>query len=164
MAFQNKIVINLWFANEAEEAANYYTSIFKNSRIGRISHYEEEGKEIHKMPAGSVMTIEFEINDQSFVGLNGGPVFKFNESVSFIVNCDTQAEIDYYWEKLGAGGDPSSQQCGWIKDRFGVSWQIVPAKMNEWMTDPDKQKKGRIMNAFMKMKKLDISELEKAAG
>src|SRR5258706_16409780 len=120
-----KITSNLWFDNQAEEAANFYTSIFKKSRKLRTTYYGKEGQEIHKMPEGSVMTVEFEIEGQKYVALNGGPLFKFNEAVSFIVNCESQDEIDYYWEKLIPGGDKNAQVCGWLKDRFGLSWQIV---------------------------------------
>lgn len=158
----SKIQPNLWFNLNAEEAANYYVSIFKNSSIGRKSYFTEEGFEIHKQPAGTVMTIEFTLEDLRFVGLNGGPLFKFSEAVSFIVSCKTQDEIDYYWEKLGAGGDPNAQQCGWIKDKFGLSWQIVPEALDEMMLDPDKAKASRAMAAMLKMKKLNIAELEKA--
>ena len=131
MANMQKISANLWFDRQAEEAVNYYMSIFRNSRIIRVTYYGEEGHDIHKMPAGSVMTIEFELEGQTFVALNGGPVFKFNEAVSFIVNCDTQAEIDYYWDKLSRDGDKNAQQCGWLKDKFGLSWQIVPSTLSE---------------------------------
>ena len=127
MPTKHRIVPCLWFDNQAEEAAKYYVSIFKNSKIGAISRYGEAGREVHRRPPGSVMTVEFELDGQAFTGLNGGPLFKFNEAVSFQVNCATQAEVDYYWDKLTAGGDPKAQQCGWLKDRFGVSWQVVPA-------------------------------------
>src|ERR1044072_1570452 len=121
MATMQKITSNLWFDNQAEEAAKFYTSIFKNSRIGKISHYGSEGQEIHKKPAGSVMTVEFWLGDNGFLALNGGPLFTFNESVSFIVNCEDQEEIDYYWERLSQGGDEKAQVCGWLKDKFGLS-------------------------------------------
>ena len=121
MATTQKISSNLWFAHEAEEAANYYVSIFKNGKVKKITHYGKEGYDIHKMPEGTVMTVEFELDGQPFVALNGGPVFKFNEAVSFIVNCDSQTEIDYYWEKLSQGGDKQAQQCGWLKDKYGLS-------------------------------------------
>lgn len=162
MAQTQRITSNLWFDNQAEEAAKFYTSIFKNSSIGRISRYTEAGKDIHKMPIGSVMTIEFVLDGQTFTGLNGGPVFKFNESISFIVNCETQEEVDYYWEKLNIGGDPNAQQCGWLKDKFGISWQIVPTKFINMLTDPDAEKATRVMNAMFPMKKLDLPALEKA--
>jgi predicted 3-demethylubiquinone-9 3-methyltransferase (glyoxalase superfamily) len=161
---KNRIAPCLWFDDQAEEAARYYTSIFKNSKIGKISHYTEAGREVHGRPPGSVMTVEFELDGQTFTALNGGPVFKFNEAISLQVNCDTQEEIDYYWEKLGQNGDPAAQQCGWLKDKYGVSWQVVPAMMGELMTDSDPEKAGRAMNALLKMKKLDIAELKRAHG
>ena len=155
-----KITPCLWFDKEAEEAANFYTSIFKNSKIGRIIRYGEEGKEIHGQDAGTVMTVEFEINGQNYVGLNGGPVFKFNEAVSFMVSAETQEEIDYYWEKLSAV--PEAEQCGWLKDQFGLSWQIVPETMDEMMADKDPERVARVTEAFLKMKKFNLAELENA--
>lgn len=157
-----RITPNLWFAKEAEEAANFYVSVFKNSRIGNTSRYTEEGFEIHKMPAGSVMTIEFTLDGLDFLALNGGPVFKFNEAVSFIINCENQEEVDYYWNKLTEGGDPNAQVCGWLKDKFGLSWQVVPTVLSRMMSDPDKAKANRAMHAMLQMKKLDIPTLEKA--
>jgi predicted 3-demethylubiquinone-9 3-methyltransferase (glyoxalase superfamily) len=162
MATMQKITPNLWFAGQAEEAANYYTSIFKNSKIGKITRYGKEGQEIHKMPEGSVMTIEFTLDGQDFLGLNGGPYFQFNEAISFVVNCETQEEIDYYWNKLGEGGDEKAQMCGWLKDKFGVSWQVVPTIIADLMSDPDKEKASNVMGAIMQMKKLDIAQLKKA--
>lgn len=162
MATMHRITPNLWFENQAEEAANFYVSVFKNSKIGRILRYTEEGFEIHKMPAGTVMTIEFTLDGQDFVGLNGGPVFKFNEAVSFIINCENQEEVDHYWNKLTEGGDPASQVCGWLKDKFGVSWQVVPTILSKMIADPDKAKANRAMHAMLQMKKLDIATLEKA--
>ena len=162
MISTQKIVPNLWFDKNAEEAVKYYTSIFKNSKIGKVTHYGKEGYETHKMPAGTVMTIEFQIEGQEFLALNGGPVFKFNEAVSFIIRCDTQDEIDSYWEKLTKGGDESAQVCGWLKDKFGVSWQVTPKVMPDLLSDSDPEKAGRVMNALMKMKKLDIVKLKKA--
>src|SRR5687767_12461456 len=126
MAKLQRIAPCLWFADEAEEAANFYVGIFPNSRVRTITRYGKAGQEFHRKPEGSVMTVEFELDGQSFTGLNGGPLFKFNEAISFQVTCETQAEIDRYWEKLGEGGDPEAQQCGWLKDKFGLSWQIVP--------------------------------------
>jgi len=158
----HKITTNLWFDDQAEEAARFYTAIFKNSRIGRITYYGEDGHEVHRQKAGTVMTVEFELEGQPFVGLNGGPQFHFNESVSFIVDCDDQNEVDYYWEKLGAGGDPAAQQCGWLKDRYGVSWQIVPSALIEMVNDPDSEKVQRMLRVMYPMKKLDIAVLEKA--
>jgi predicted 3-demethylubiquinone-9 3-methyltransferase (glyoxalase superfamily) len=151
----------LWFDSNAEEAVNFYTSIFKNSKVGKVSRYTEAGHEIHGKPAGTVLTIEFELNGQQFTALNGGPIFKFNEAVSFQVHCQTQEEIDYYWEKLSAGGDPNAQQCGWLKDKFGLSWQIVPTILDQLMSDPKKSE--RVMAALLKMKKLEIQALKQAA-
>lgn len=144
----------LWFDNQAEEAARFYVSVFKNSAIKSISYYGKEGYEVHQQEEGTVMTVEFEINGQPFTALNGGPVFRFNEAISFQVYCDTQAEIDFYWETLTADGGEESY-CGWLKDKFGVSWQIVPAVLAELMRD--KVRAARIMAAFMEMRKLDIT-------
>jgi len=152
----------LWFDDQAEAAVRFYTGIFRNSRIVAISRYAEAGREIHGRPPGSVLTVAFELDGQPFTALNGGPVFKFNEAISLQVNCQTQAEVDYYWEKLGAGGDDSAQQCGWLKDRYGVSWQIVPTVLMEMMTNPDPVKSNRAMAAMLQMKKLDIAGLERA--
>src|SRR6186713_801934 len=152
MATMQKIDSNLWFDNQAEEAAKFYTSIFENSKIGRITRFSDEGYEIHKRPAGSIMTVEFTLEGQKFIGLNGGPIFKFNEAISFIVNCETQKEIDYYWEKLSEGGDPNAQQCGWLKDRFGLSWQITPTFMSEALSGGPNSKTESLMKAMMKMK------------
>lgn len=162
MATIQKITPNLWFDKNAEEAANFYVSVFKNSKIGRISRYGKEGHEIHGMPEGIVMTIEFSLEGQKFLGLNGGPHFKFNEAVSFIVNCETQDEIDYYWNKLSEGGDKSAQQCGWLKDRFGLSWQVAPAIIGDMLSNPDSKKREAVMAAVLKMKKIDIQKLEEA--
>jgi predicted 3-demethylubiquinone-9 3-methyltransferase (glyoxalase superfamily) len=162
MATMQKITPNLWFANQAEEAVNFYTSVFKNSSIGRVSHYGKAGFEVHKMLDGTVMTIEFEIEGQNFTALNGGPIFKFNEAISFIVNCENQEEVDYYWEKLSEGGDKNAQQCGWLKDKFGVSWQIVPTRLAELMSDENGERKEKVMTAFLKMKKINIKEIEEA--
>jgi predicted 3-demethylubiquinone-9 3-methyltransferase (glyoxalase superfamily) len=152
----------LWFDTQAEEAAKFYTSIFKNSRIGRITRYGKEGHEIHGRPEGSVLTVEFELNGQPFTALNGGPVFKFNEAVSFQVSCETQQELDYYWEKLSAGGDKNAQQCGWLKDHYGVSWQVVPAALAAMLQDKDSRKSEHVMKELLQMKKLDIARLEQA--
>jgi predicted 3-demethylubiquinone-9 3-methyltransferase (glyoxalase superfamily) len=162
MATMQKITSNLWFDTQAEEAANYYVSIFRNARIGKISRYGKEGFEIHGMPAGSVLTVEFTLEGQSFLALNGGPHFKFNEAISFIVNCDTQEEIDYYWDKLSAGGDKNAQQCGWLKDKFGLSWQIAPRVVSDMLTDPDSNRSEAVMRAVLGMKKIDIKKLEEA--
>jgi len=152
----------LWFDSQAEEAARYYTGIFKNSKIGTITRYGEAGREVHGRPPGSVMTVAFELNGQPFTALNGGPVFKFNEAISFQIMCRTQEELDQYWNKLTAGGDKQAQQCGWLKDKYGLSWQVVPAVLVEMMKDPNKEKAGRVMEAMLQMKKLDIAELERA--
>ena len=159
-----KITPCLWFDSQAEEAARFYTSVFKNSRIGRIARYGKEGKEIHGRPEGSVLTVEFEINGQTFTALNGGPVFKFNEAVSFQVPCETQEDVDYYWERLSAGGDVKAQQCGWLKDKYGVSWQIVPTVLAKMLQDKDRARADKVMKAMLQMKKLDIAELERAHG
>ena len=150
------ISICLWFDNQAEEAANFYTTVFKDSKILSASRYGKEGFENHGQKEGTVMTISFNLNGQSFTALNGGPLFKFNESVSFQVFCEDQEEIDYYWENLTANGGEEGQ-CGWLKDKYGVSWQIIPDNLSELMSDPSK--KGRVTNAFMQMKKLDIFKL-----
>lgn len=162
MVTTQRITPFLWFMDEAEEAARFYTGIFKNSRIKAITRYGTAGFEAHHRPAGSVMTVAFELDGQSFTALNGGPVFTFNEAVSLQVNCATQDEIDYYWEKLSAGGDPQAQQCGWLKDRYGLSWQIVPNFMDELFEDEQSPGAQRAMEAMLKMKKLDIAELRGA--
>jgi predicted 3-demethylubiquinone-9 3-methyltransferase (glyoxalase superfamily) len=152
----------LWFDSQAEEAAAFYTAIFPNSRIVKVSRYGEAGKEIHKRPPGSVMVVEFELDGQSFTALNGGPLFKFSEAVSFQVSCATQQDVDRYWERLSAGGDPSAQQCGWLKDKFGLSWQVVPTILPELVSDPSSPQSQRAMTAMMQMKKLDIGKLQAA--
>ncbi|MEQ8937026.1 MAG: VOC family protein [Amphiplicatus sp.] len=153
----------LWFDTEAEEAAKFYVSTFKNSKLGAIARYGEEGVEIHGRPAGSVMTVAFELNGEPFLALNGGPHFKFNEAVSFEIRCKNQEEVDYYWKTLTANGGEEGP-CGWLKDRFGLSWQVVPERLAELMIDPDKKKAGRVMNAMLKMKKIIVADLEKAAA
>jgi predicted 3-demethylubiquinone-9 3-methyltransferase (glyoxalase superfamily) len=152
----------LWFDDQAEEAARYYVGIFKNSRIGAISRYGEAGFEFHHRPAGSVMTVAFELDGHSFTALNGGPLFTFSEAISFQVNCKDQAEIDHYWDKLSAGGDPRAQQCGWLKDRFGLSWQVVPEGMDEMLEDPTSPGATRAMEAMLQMKKIDLAKLRRA--
>ncbi len=159
MATIQKITPNLWFDVQAEEAAKFYVSIFNNSKMGTITRFGQEGFEYHNMPEGTVMTVNFWIEGVEFVALNGGPIFKFNESVSFIINCDTQDEIDYYWNSLIADGGEESM-CGWLKDRFGLSWQVVPTILNKMMTDPDPQKVKRLFNAIFQMRKLDIEVLK----
>jgi predicted 3-demethylubiquinone-9 3-methyltransferase (glyoxalase superfamily) len=157
-----RIVPCLWFADQAEAAVNFYLSVFKGSRKGAVSYYGEEGKEIHGRPPGSVLTIEFELGTQPLTALNGGPTFQFNEAVSLQVYCETQDEIDYYWGRLGEGGDPAAQQCGWLKDRFGLSWQIVPSMLGEIFKGPVTPRSERVMAALMPMKKLDIAALKRA--
>jgi predicted 3-demethylubiquinone-9 3-methyltransferase (glyoxalase superfamily) len=162
MATVEKITPFLWFNNEAEEAARFYVSIFKNSAIETVTRYGKEGVEVHGRPAGSVMTVAFRLEGQSFTALNGGPHFKFTEAVSFVVRCETASEIDYYWEKLTAGGDEKAQQCGWLKDKFGLSWQIVPAALLPMLADHESAKSGRVMKALLHMKKLDLPALQRA--
>jgi len=150
----------LWFDDQAETAAKFYTKLFKNSRITAISRYPEAGKEIHGRKPGSVMTVAFELDGHTFTALNGGPMFKFTEAISLQVNCDTQKQIDYFWTKLSRGGKLS--QCGWLKDQFGLSWQVIPRGMDELMNDADLQKRERVMTVVMNSTKLKIAELEKA--
>lgn len=157
-----KISPCLWFDDQGEEAAKFYTSIFKDSKIGDVTRYGKEGYEIHGREEGTVMTVEFEIEGQKFLALNGGPIFKFNEAISFQVYCETQEEVDYYWEKLSEGGDEKAQQCGWLKDKYGVSWQIVPTILIKMLKDKDSEKSQRVMKAMLQMHKLDISILKKA--
>jgi len=154
---EQKIVPNLWFDTEAEEAAEFYVSVFENSRIVNVTHYTEAGPR----PAGMVLTVEFELDGQRFVGINGGPDFKFDEAVSFEIKCETQDEIDYFWEQLTEGGAES--QCGWLKDRFGLSWQVVPTGMEELFADPDPVRAERAMKAMLGMVKIDIAALRSAA-
>jgi predicted 3-demethylubiquinone-9 3-methyltransferase (glyoxalase superfamily) len=155
---QQKIIPNLWFDTEAEEAADFYTSVFKDSRVVTKTHYTEGAPR----EAGMVMTVEWELNGQRFVGINGGPQFKFDEAVSFQINCEDQDEVDYYWEKLIEGGG-SEGQCGWLKDKFGLSWQVVPTGMEEVFADPDPERAERAMKAMLQMRKLDVAELRRAA-
>lgn len=157
-----KISPCLWFHNNAEEAASFYTSIFRNSKIGNVTRYGKEGHEIHGKEEGTVMTVDFEIEGQKFLALNGGPIFKFNEAISFQIYCETQEEVDYYWEKLSEGGDEKAQQCGWLKDRYGVSWQVVPIVLIKMLQDKDPKKSESVMKALLQMHKLDISALKKA--
>lgn len=157
-----KISPCLWFDNNAEDAVQFYVSIFKNAKSGNVTRYGKEGYEIHKKKEGTVMTIDFEIEGQKFLALNGGPVFKFNEAISFQIYCDTQEEIDYYWEKLTEGGDKNAQVCGWLKDKFGVSWQVVPHVLIKMLQDKDSNKTERVMKAMLQMHKLDINALTKA--
>jgi len=154
---QQKIIPNLWFDTEAEQAAGFYISVFKNSRIVNVAHYTEAGPR----PAGTVMTVEFELDGQRFVGINGGPEFTFSEAVSFQITCKDQDEVDYYWERLGEGGQAGP--CGWLKDRYGLSWQVVPEGMDELFADPDPQRAQRAMQAMFSMTKIDVAALQKAA-
>lgn len=156
-----KITPCLWFDDQAEEAVEFYTAIFKNSKIVTVARYGEAGQDIHRKPVGSVMTVAFELDGQTFTALNGGPMFKFNEAISFQVNCETQDEVDYYWEKLSEGGDEKAQGCGWLKDKYGVSWQIVPGILPELINDPDPEKSKRAMEAMLRMKKIDIDEIKR---
>jgi predicted 3-demethylubiquinone-9 3-methyltransferase (glyoxalase superfamily) len=162
MAAIQRITPCLWFDGQAEEAATFYTGIFKNSKIKEVSRYGEAGREAHGQPAGTVMTVAFELEGQAFTALNGGPIFKFTEAVSLQINCDTQAEVDHYWEKLTAGGDVNAQQCGWLKDKYGLSWQVVPRVLIEMITDPNTKKSGRVMEAMLQMKKIDIAAVKRA--
>jgi predicted 3-demethylubiquinone-9 3-methyltransferase (glyoxalase superfamily) len=156
-----KITPFLWFDGQAEEAVKFYASIFKNSKVGRTLRYDENAAKAADGPVGSVLTIEFEIEGQKFVALNGGPQFKFNESISFVVNCETQKEVDYFWEKLIAdGGDES--QCGWLEDKFGLSWQITPTVLIDMLHDKDSEKSERVMKAMLQMQKIDIAKLKAA--
>jgi predicted 3-demethylubiquinone-9 3-methyltransferase (glyoxalase superfamily) len=157
-----KISPCLWFDDQAEQAANFYTTIFPNSKVCKMSRYGEECPKLKSRPPGSVMSVAFELEGQSFHAINGGPRFKFNEAVSFMVNCDSQEEIDYYWERLSEGGAPKAQQCGWLKDQYGASWQIVPRVLHEMMTDPDPAKSQRVMDAMLTMQKIDLNALKRA--
>ena len=164
MATMKRITPCLWFDDQAEEAARFYTGIFRSSRITSITRYPEAGQDVHGKPAGTVMVVEFELDGHAFTALNGGPAFTFNEAVSLQVNCETQDEIDYYWEKLSAGGDPKAQVCGWLKDRYGLSWQVVPTGMDEMMADHRSPEAQRAMEALLRMKKIDLAELQRAHG
>ena len=157
---KNDMAICLWFDNQAEEAAKFYTSVFKDSEIGPIERATSEGSEFHRKEEGEVLAIEFRVNDMKFLGLNGGPLFKFNESVSVMVFCDTQEEIDFYWSRLTEGGEES--MCGWLKDKYGVSWQIVPSILNDYIAEGNLEKLGRFNNALYKMRKLIIKDLKDA--
>jgi len=152
----------LWFNDQAEAAVRFYSAIFRNSRVLKTARYGKAGYEFHKKPEGSVMTIAFELDGQEFTALNGGPAFKFNEAISLQVFCETQEEIDYYWKKLTEGGDEGAQQCGWLKDRFGVSWQVVPTILADLVSDPSSAKSQRAMEAMLKMKKIVIGDLKRA--
>jgi predicted 3-demethylubiquinone-9 3-methyltransferase (glyoxalase superfamily) len=164
MESMKKFTTCLWFNGVAEEAAHFYVSIFKNSSIGKIFHFSSVGQEIHGGEPGSVMAVEFDLDGNKFMGLNGGPLFKLTEAISFVIDCADQEEVDYYWDKLKEGGPVESQQCGWVKDKFGVSWQVVPTRLNELLEDPDTGRSDRAMAAMLEMKKLDIAKLEEAAN
>ena len=157
-----KIAPCLWFDDQAEQAAELYTGVFPDSRIDEVVRYGEAGHEVHGRPAGSVMTVAFTLEGQPFTALNGGPVFTFNESISFQVFCRTQEEVDHYWERLSEGGDERAKQCGWLKDRFGVSWQVIPVRALELLSEPGSEASQRAMTAMLGMKKLDVAELERA--
>jgi predicted 3-demethylubiquinone-9 3-methyltransferase (glyoxalase superfamily) len=157
-----KITPCLWFDDQAEEAAKFYTAIFHNSKIISMTRYGEAGHEVHGRPAGTVMTVAFELDGHAFTALNGGPMFKFNEAISFQVSCETQEELDYYWERLSEGGDREAQQCGWLKDKYGASWQVIPNVLLEMLTNPDSKKSQRVMKSMLRMKKIDIEELKRA--
>jgi len=160
MAQLQKISPCLWFDDQAEDAAKFYCSVFNNSRITQTTYYGHAGFEFHGRPEGSVMTVSFELDGHSFTGLNGGPIFKFTEAVSFQINCDTQEEVDYFWNALSAV--PQAEQCGWVKDRFDLSWQIVPVALFDMLADPETKKSQRAMEAMLQMKKLDIATLQRA--
>jgi len=150
-----KITPHLWFNREAKEAAEFYCSVFPNSKVSNVTT-------LHETPSGTVDIVAFELSGQPFMAISAGPLFKFNEAISFMVHCDTQEEIDYYWEQLSAGGDPEAQQCGWLKDKFGLSWQVVPNEMDEMMRDGTREQISRVTQAFLKMKKFNLAELRKA--
>lgn len=154
----------LWFDTQAEEAAKFYVSVFRNSRIVSVARFPDAGNEIHGKPAGSVMVVDFELEGHGFTALNGGPQFRFSEAISLQVHCETQEEIDYYWNALSEGGDPEAQQCGWLKDRFGLSWQVIPVRMGELMKDHGSREAQRAMTAMLQMKKIDIAALEREAA
>ena len=162
MARIQRIAPCLWFDDQAEDAAKFYTGIFKNSKIVSISRYGKAGYEMHRRPAGSVMGVSFELDGQRFSALNGGPIFKFTEAISLQVNCDSQDEVDFYWKRLSEGGDAKAQQCGWLKDKYGLSWQIVPTVLFDMLMDHTSEKSQRAMNAMLQMKKLDIDQLKRA--
>jgi predicted 3-demethylubiquinone-9 3-methyltransferase (glyoxalase superfamily) len=159
----------LWFDHQAEEAANFYVSIFssapggKNSKVGKVAHYGKEAAKVSGRPKGSAMTVSFQLDGQDFVALNGGPVFKFTEATSFVVNCETQEEVDHFWNRLSQGGDEKAQQCGWLKDKYGLSWQIVPTALNKLLSNPNPAKSQKVMKALLQMKKIDINGLKQAS-
>jgi predicted 3-demethylubiquinone-9 3-methyltransferase (glyoxalase superfamily) len=162
MATVQKITPFLWFDNQAEDAAKFYVSIFNNSALDAVSRYGKDGFEVHGRPEGSVMTVNFRLEGQEFTALNGGPHFKFTEAISFVVKCETQSEVDHYWDELSKGGDERAHRCGWLKDKYGVSWQIVPTALFELMGGPDARRSRRVMQAMLQMKKLDVAALRQA--
>jgi predicted 3-demethylubiquinone-9 3-methyltransferase (glyoxalase superfamily) len=162
MAIVQKITPCLWFEKQAEDAAKFYVSIFKNSGIETVTRYGKEGFERHRQPEGTVQTVTFRLEGQTFTALNGGPKYTLSPAVSFVVHCESQAEVDYFWDKLGAGGDPTWQVCGWLRDKFGLSWQVVPEALFSMITDKDASKSARVMAALMQMKKLDLATLQRA--
>jgi len=162
MATLQKITPCLWFDSEAEAAARFYVAVFRNAALGTVTRYGKEGYAVHGRPEGSVLTVTFRLEGQEFTALNGGPHFTFSEAVSFVVHCESQAELDHYWEKLREGGDEKAQQCGWLKDRYGVSWQIVPAGLQEMLADRDARKVDRVIKAIMGMRKLELAALKRA--
>ena len=162
--FQQRISICLWFDDQAEEAARFYTSIFENSRIVTTTRYTKEGAQVAGRPEGSVLTVAFELDGQPFAALNGGPIFQFSEAISIVVHCASQQEVDHYWNQLSKGGDEAAQQCGWLKDRYGVSWQIVPTLLFELLDDPNPEVVRKATEAMLKMKKLDVEALRKAVA
>jgi predicted 3-demethylubiquinone-9 3-methyltransferase (glyoxalase superfamily) len=164
MAITQRISPCLWFDDQAEEAARFYVGIFENSRILSLTRYGEAGSQVHHRPAGSVMTVVFDLDGQSFTALNGGPAFRFNEAISLQVHCSSQEEIDHYWDALSAGGDPAAQRCGWLKDRYGISWQVIPEGMERLLADPTSPGAQRAMEAVLAMKKLDIDAIRRAHG
>jgi predicted 3-demethylubiquinone-9 3-methyltransferase (glyoxalase superfamily) len=158
----HRIAPCLWFDSRAEEAATFYVSVFEHSRIVAVNRYSKAGQDVHGRPAGSVSTVAFELDGQPFTALNGGPAFRFTEAISLQVNCETQQEIDYYWDRLSAGGDAAAQRCGWLKDKYGVSWQVTPTTLPGMLKDQDSAKAQRVTAAMLGMKKLDVAELERA--
>jgi predicted 3-demethylubiquinone-9 3-methyltransferase (glyoxalase superfamily) len=161
-SIKQKLTPCLWFDTQAEEAANFYTSVFTNSRIKQISRYGSAGREVHGKEPGSVMLVEFEIEGQTFTALNGGPHFKFNEAISFVIMCDSQDEIDHFWSRLSEGGKEG--QCGWLKDKYGLSWQVVPSALPRMMSEASGESRDRVMGAVMKMKKFDLETLQRAGA
>lgn len=163
-AIAQRITPFLWFDDQAEQAAAFYTSVFENSRVLRTTRYTKEAEQAAGRPEGSVMTVSFELDGHEFTALNGGPIFKFNEALSLVVHCRSQKEIDHYWNRLSEGGDPQAQQCGWLKDRFGLSWQVIPDQLLELISDPDPEKARRAVAAMLEMKKIDLGALQLAAA